>query len=365
MASGKKPLEIDMALSERENYLRNVRFQGPEWMPCRVAICDASWDQWRGEMEEVVMRHPRIFPDFKPGERDFDSYRFPDFRRAGERFKDAWGCVWECAVDGIVGIVVEHPISSWDKLDSYIPPDAEVQWDRGPADWDGAKRSAERARAEGKLVTGGFPHGFLFMRLYYLRGFENFMIDVATGDGRLERLIEIVQSYNRTLLRKWLDIGVDVMVFGDDLGAQRSSILSPEDFRRWIAPGYRELMEPCRRAGVEVYLHSDGHILELMDDIISSGVTIVNPQDLVNGIEELEREVKGRVCIDLDVDRQSVVPYGSRAEIRELIEEEVKRLGSPKGGLSLICGIYPPTPPENVDALCSAMEEFQTYWFSG
>ncbi len=347
-----------MALSKRENDLRTIRFQNPEWMPCRVGITEASWVQWRHEMEKVAMHHRRVLPAFEPGMRDFDSPSYPQKEAAG-RSKDAWGCVWENAVYGIGSIVVEYPISSWDKLDGYVPPEA--------TSLESMRESTKKLKKERRIFTAMpmLPHGFLFMRLYYLRGFENFMIDVATGDSRLEQLIEVVQSYNRTSVKRWLEVGIDVMGFADDLGGQKSSILSPADFRRWIAPGYRELMEPCRRAGAEVYLHSDGHILELMDDIISSGVTIVNPQDLVNGLEELEKEVKGRICIDLDVDRQSVVPYGSRAEIYELIEEEVKRLGSPRGGLSLMCGVYPPTPPENVDALCSAMEKFQTYWFEG
>jgi len=38
-------------------------------------------------------------------------------------------------------------------------------------------------------------------------------------------------------------------------------------------------------------------------------------------------------------------------------------LGDPSGGLSLIVGIYPPTPPEAVDALCEAFRKFRTYWW--
>ena len=111
--------------------------------------------------------------------------------------------------------------------------------------------------------------------------------------------------------------------------------------------------------------HSDGYIMDLLDDLILAGVTIINPQDLCNGIDNLRRELKGRICIRLDVDRQTIVPYGSRREIHELVEEEVRVLGSPEGGLELIAGIYPPTPPENVDALADAFEEFRTYWFDG
>ena len=94
-------------------------------------------------------------------------------------------------------------------------------------------------------------------------------------------------------------------------------------------------------------------------------MSIINPQDLCNGIDHLARDVKGRVCITLDVDRQTIVPFGSPKEIRGLIEEEVRKLGSPEGGLAFVCGIYPPTSPENVDAVCSAMEEFRTYWWDG
>jgi uroporphyrinogen-III decarboxylase len=51
--------------------------------------------------------------------------------------------------------------------------------------------------------------------------------------------------------------------------------------------------------------------------------------------------------------------------VHDLIEEGVRKLGSPEGGLELSCGVYPPTPPENVDALIGAMEEYRTCWFDG
>ena len=117
--------------------------------------------------------------------------------------------------------------------------------------------------------------------------------------------------------------------------------------------------------GALVALHSDGYIMDFMDDFMRAGVDIINPQDLVHGIDNLAHEVKGRMCIRLDIDRQKIVPYGTRREIFELIEEEVRVLGSPRGGLEFICGIYPPTPPENVDAVCSALEEYRTYWWDG
>ena len=35
---------------------------------------------------------------------------------------------------------------------------------------------------------------------------------------------------------------------------------------------------------------------------------------------------------------------------------------SSKGGLMMICGLYPPTPPKNVEALAKALEKYSTMW---
>ena len=352
-----------MPISERENFLRNASMAGPEWMPCHVSISDASQDQLRGEIEEVLARHPTLFPDFEKGQRDYAHYDFGPAHRAGERFTDAWGCVWHSAIDGLEGVVEENPLADWSALKDYVSPDPLVQGDREPADWVAVRRRVKEDQEKGRLTSGGVPHGFLFMRLYYLRGFENLMMDLAAEVPQLPALIGMLVDHNSTIVDQWLSMGVDMVVFGDDLGTQTASMISPKAFRKWITPAYKTLMQPCRDAGAHVYLHSDGYVMELMDEFVAAGVTVINPQDLCNGIDNLAREAKGRMCISLDIDRQRIVPYGTRADIRSLIEEAVRKLGSPQGGLELIAGIYPPTPPENVDALCEAMEEFRTYWW--
>ena len=228
-----------------------------------------------------------------------------------------------------------------------------------------ARRDIETANAKGELTWGGLPHGFFFMRLTYLRGFNNMMIDMATGEPLLWDLIEVLYRHNRVLIDQYLAMNVDAVSIGEDLGSQASSIISPAMFHTYCTPTYERLIRPCREKGCHVMLHSDGYIMDLLDELIFAGVSIINPQDLCNGIDNLRRELKGRLCIRLDVDRQRIIPFGTRQEIRELIEEEVRLLGSAQGGLEFIAGIYPPTPPDHVDALACAFEEFQTYWFDG
>ena len=352
-----------MGLSPRENYLRNASFQHPEYMPVMLCISNASWDQWRGEMEDVVARHPRLWPDFEKGKRDWDHFDFGPANTKGAPYKDAWGCVWETDINGIEGVVTEAPLDTWEKWDSWRAPDPLKTADRGPVDWAEIRRDMEARRAQGELCEGGLPHGFFFMRLTYLRGFENMMLDMLTEEPMLWKLIDVLYEHNKTILEQYLDMDVDLIGIGEDLGTQTASIISPAMFRKYCKPTYAKLLAPFRERGIHIMQHSDGYIMDLIDDLIMAGVTIINPQDLCNGIENLRREFKGNVCIRLDVDRQSIVPYGSPQEIRALIEEEVRTLGAPEGGLELIVGVYPPTSPENVHALASAFEEFQTFWF--
>jgi len=334
-------------------------------MPCTVVISGASWDQLREAVEEVLARYPTLFPDFAPGQRDYDNWDFGPAQRAGELFTDAWGCQWKSAIDGIEGVVINHPLSDWEALDDYEPPDPMVEGDRGPVDWAEVHQSIREAKRKGELTIGELAHGHLFMRLTYLRGFENLMLDMATDEPRLYQLIDIIVAHSLVIIDQYLEAGVDVMLLPEDLGMQRSSVMGPRMFEKWIAPAYRRLIGPCHQARTLVHMHSDGYIMDIMNQLLACGVDIINPQDLVNGIDTLRDSLKGRVCIDLDIDRQKIVPYGTRQEIQDLIEEGVRKLGSPQGGLMLIVGIYPPTPPQNIDAVCDAMEQFRTYWFDG
>jgi len=274
---------------------------------------------------------------------------------------------WLFEYDGIEGQAVEHPLADWANFDGYQAPDPMRHSDRefDAYDWPKFRERIAEQRAAGKKTLGALVHGYFLMRLWYLRGFENLMIDIATDEPLLAELCEMLTRRNEAIVRQFIEAGVDVVHFGEDIGTQTASILSPAHFRKWIVPAYKRLMGPVKDAGLIVDTHSDGYILELVDMLLECGCDVLNPQDLCNGIDNIARTMKGRCCIKLDIDRQKIMPFGTRRDVRALIEEEVRKLGASEGGLQFICGIVPPTPAENVDALCEALEEFRTYWWDG
>jgi len=345
-------------MNVRENYLRTVEFGCPEWIPCAVGLMPATWKKYREDLEDLVLRHPSIFGPYQKGARNFDEFG-PAYRER-EYYTDNWGCVWYNIQGGLEGRIVNHPLENWSALATYKPPDSILWAERGPrGDWEKIQADIEVARAEGRLTWGGCDR--FFERLHFLRGFKNLMIDFMMNPPQLPALIEMVLENNMKLIHKWLEIGVDVMGFGDDLGTQVSLMMSPAAFREYLKPGYQRMFGACRRANSHVRFHSDGHILEIVNDLIECGVTILNPQIRANTLDGIVRKCKGRVCIDLDLDRQ-LFPFCSPEEIKEHVKEAVVKLGSKEGGLMLFAECEPDVPLANIEAVCQAFEEHRFHY---
>lgn len=338
------------------NQLKTVYFDYPEWTPCTVSFLPATWMKYREELERLVLAHPRVFPDYKKGSRDFDAIGDP-LHELGEH-TDCWGTVWDNIERGLSSHPVRFPLENWDALDSYVPPDPMKDDVFGPrADWDKVKQQMDRAKRNGGLASGGgLQHGFMYMRLFYLRGFTNLMMDIATDDPRLPKLIAIVRDYNRAVIAKYIELGAEYMHFGDDLGLQEKLPMSPSAWRKYIKPAYMDCWGPCRRAGAVVFLHSDGHMLEIIPDLIEAGASIINPQIRANTLEGLQRVAKGKVAIWLDLDRQ-MFPFATPSEVEDHVGEMFEGLHLKEGGLMFIAECGPDVPLANIDAICTTFEK--------
>lgn len=345
----------------RDNLLRAIRFGRPDYIPMSFCINGACWHHYDQErLQDLMESHPLLFSDFKRQKTVQPCYGLD--QRKDDPYTDSWGCVWQTTDNGITGSVHHHPLASWDAFASYTSPDPEKTDGMFPVDWDEVSRRVEQQKLAGAWVCGGLPHGHTFLRLQDIRGYENLLFDMLDEEPRLETLIQAVADFNRRFVEKWLELEPDMMSYPEDLGMQVGPMLSPDCFRKYIQPVYRELMQPARDRGCIVHMHSDGDIRALVDDLIEGGVEVINLQDLVNGIDWIAEKFAGRTCVELDIDRQSITPHGTPQQIEALIREEVEKLGNKEGGLMMIYGLYPGVPLENVKALMDAMEKYAGYY---
>jgi uroporphyrinogen decarboxylase len=306
-------------------------------------------------LEQAVRDHPILFPGFDGRPKELD---FAPWRRRGVRHRDSWGCVWETNQDGMTGAVVERSLPDWSLLESFRPPDSGLHNGWQEIEWNTIEANLSEARRTGRLTQGSLRHGHTFLTMEFMRGFENLVYDMCDERQEFETLVRMVEEFNAGIVERYLEIGVDIMGYPEDLGSGNQVLISPDLFRRWIKPVYTRLMRPARSRNVLVHMHSDGHIMEIVDDLVDCGVDIINLQDLVNGVDNIAREIKGRMAVSLDIDRQQIVRFGTPRDIDDHIRAVVDKLNDPAGGLSLHHGLYPGIPIENATALMNAMEHY-------
>lgn len=345
-----------------ENMLRAIRFETPDYIPMTFHVNDACWKHYpQEELFDLMESHPFLYPDFKRPKGKFTPEYSPVARK-DTPYRDSFGCVWTTSEDGITGTVTEHPLADWDSFASYQAPNPDECNGLFPVDWDTFCDEIRRQKAAGHGMIHGLRHGHTFLQLCDIRGYENLLFDMMDEEPMLYELIDMVEQFNLSIVKKLVSAGVDLFMYPEDLGMQRGPMLSPENFRKYIKPSYQRLMKPARDAGVMVHMHSDGDIRTLVDDLIDGGVDCINLQDLVNGVDWIADRFAGKTCVDLDIDRQSITPYGTPEQIDALIREEVEKISTRQGGLTMVYDLYPGVPLKNIKAIMDAMEKYAFYY---
>jgi uroporphyrinogen decarboxylase len=271
-------------------------------------------------------------------------------------YVDGWGCLWERRPHGLYYEVVDSPIrtATIDELDRYPWPDL-----AHPSRFTGLRDRARAIQNAGYAVvalSGVTP----FEQSYLLRGIEQWMLDLA-GDpdfalALMRKVTDLMKASVIQLLEEAGD-SIDVLVMGDDLGTQNSTLISPTMYRRLVKPFHVELLsEIRRRTNARIFYHSDGNIYSLLPDLIEIGVDLLNPVQVNAGAmgdtARLKREFGDRLSFCGAIDTGWVLPRGTPDDVRAEVRRRIQDLG-PGGGyiLASVHCIQPDVPVENVIAM--------------
>jgi uroporphyrinogen decarboxylase len=116
----------------------------------------------------------------------------------------------------------------------------------------------------------------------------------------------------------------------DDWGTQISLLISPAAWRKHFKPLYKEYCDIIHKAGKFVFFHSDGFTEAIYDDLIEIGVDAYNSQLFCMNIEGLAEKYKGKVTFWGELDRQTILPFGSEEDVRESVRRIKKAMLTPK-----------------------------------
>jgi len=296
-------------MSSYEVVRRAIEFEGPDRLPLRFDslgssdVCFVDWNQ--------------VYPG--------------DFVGVSDTTLDHWGCLWVRTDMVNMGQIKRHPLADWRALDHYRWPDPD-----DPAFYEGVEE--EFAGTEGKYVLIGY-FMLLFERMWALRGFENILVDLLMERERAETLADRIVAF----ALRWIENvsqrfpgRIHGVHFSDDWGTQHALMIKPELWREFFKPRYKRILAAMHQVGWHAWMHSDGRINAILEDLIEVGVDSINlQQPRALGIEEIGREFRGRICFESLCDIQHTLPFRGAEEVRAEARHLLEHWAAPDGGFIL------------------------------
>ncbi|MFQ6132205.1 MAG: uroporphyrinogen decarboxylase family protein [Armatimonadota bacterium] len=327
---------------------RAIEFASPDRIPVIHAVLPGGLIRHREALLDVFRRYPS---DFGPPEHEIPESAHFGMEGYHKEYVDDWGVTWAERYEGIMGIPTRHPLADWRALDNYQPP-------RPPAcsgeQFDNDRAATAERKRQYYTMAGA---GTLYERLQQLRGYESLVYDLVEDRPELHRLADLVVEYNLAWVQRGVKLGAHGIGFADDWGTQRQLAISPDLWRRFFKPRYERMFRAAKAGGCHVHFHSDGHIMEIVDDLMEIGVDCLNPQFSCMDLPALAQRVRGRLCLLTDLDRQHILPFGTPAQVKQHVREIVALFATPAGGLIGRGEIGPDVPLENVEAMFEAFAE--------
>jgi uroporphyrinogen decarboxylase len=278
---------------------------------------------------------------------------FPGQSGKEDEYIDEWGVRRRLASNGFYYDIVEHPLreGTLREIERFPWPE--------PGNEElflGLRERAETLYRHTDYAIIGDPLSpALFEPAWYLRGMDNFLVDLVQNRTYAERLLDTLLEFQLQFFGKFLSqVGdfIQVIMLGDDLGTQRAPLIAPELYREIIKPRHRKLFAFIKsHTDAKIFLHSCGAIRPLIPDFIDAGVEILHPlQPLAWGMEheQIKTQYGDRLSFWGGIDVQEALP-GSREGVRAEVNHRIKVLGYGGGYvLSPAHNIQPDVPPENV-----------------
>ena len=312
-----------------DNFIKMITYNNPDEIPVGVWTLPAAWLAHGDEMIRFARENADFFPDIP---NSVDEVHVWGTYRKGTHI-DEWNCIWTNKCHGMEAIVTGHPVRTR----------ADVHALQLPTNDDGR-----------------LPHGFMYLRLLDLRGFDEAMVDFAEECEELQILIDKVLAHNCRQIGFALPHANEMMTFGDDLGMQSGLAIGTERWRKYLKPCYEKMYGLVKKAGKYIYMHTDGWLLDIIPDLFECGITVLNPQIRANGLQNLKRICKGKYPIDLDLDRQ-LFPFATPSQLDDHVREVVEEMYLPQGGLGLKIEFGYDVPINNMQAVLSAARKYKTY----
>ena len=346
--------------SRRDDFFRSVLLKRPAKTPFYFTLCDSlieEFERRNGKQSyfdffDMPFRAASLEPTRNPP--DYSRY-FEDLQPVDEI--NEWGVGYIRGSQYHFRRMVP-PMKAFDdpgQVWSFPLPDILDDYR-----WEGFAERIAELKSRDYVTMNAPPFIDIFEPSWYLRGFEQLLMDLHLNPPMAEACLERMTEIKCRLARSYAEAGVDVLIFGDDIGEERNMILSPEIWRKWLKPRLGRTIEAAKQINPEVicYYHSDGNIEPVIPDLIEAGVEILNPiqPECMDPLTIKQRYGKA-LTLWGTIGTQRLMPFATPREVSNTVKTMIRELGY-NGGLVIAPThiLEPEVPWENILALVEAVQ---------
>ncbi len=245
------------------------------------------------------------------------------FNEQGDRV-DEWGCLWK-TMGETFGEPTTFPWAGLEEFDDVEFPDylEDSRYN--------SIRKAVLENTDDKYMLAMLPTG-IFQIMLHLFGFEEFMMNVAGNTEEFIKVCDRLCDYIIKVIHKLADCGVDGIILIEDMGLQDRMMISPAHWKEIYYPLYKKMFAAAHERGLDTMSHTCGHIVDILDMYIDSGLDVIQMDQQDNmGLEVLSEKFCGKVCFFCCLDIQNSINY-SESEIVVQTQKMVSLLSTKRGG---------------------------------
>ncbi|MDC7233550.1 MAG: uroporphyrinogen decarboxylase family protein [Spirochaetales bacterium] len=346
-------------MTKRDNLLKALRRQGFEEIPCDMVFTPPKEEEF---YEKVKDRTVAEYYDFS--HRVIEREYIPGYEGNGFQFFEALHIPDGFKVDEFgIGMspgseAAFHMVHFHSPLEGENTSLAQIQDFKLPSLKEGSEeewtRFAEDCRKEG-YAAFGWMEQTIWERAWLIRGMNDLMMDMMMEDERAACILDKVTAHSIEASTAFARAGIDIIAFGDDVGMQKTVMISPDLWRQWLKPRLAEVIAATKavKPDILVFYHSCGFIEPFIPDLIEIGVDILNPiQPECMDFRKIHDQYGDRISFWGGIGTQTTFPFGSEEEVRQSVRDLVDICGE-KGGI--VVGpthvLEPEVPWENQEAM--------------
>lgn len=173
-------------------------------------------------------------------------------------------------------------------------------------------------------------------------------------EGRLRKALRVGESRSyRLSMDQYLsfpvkdrEVEIDCFSFAEDFAYKAGPLISPEIFRKFFLPRYRQLTDFLKAQGVpSIWLDTDGNFEVLIPLLLEAGITCVWPLEVASGMDPvaLRKKYGQDLVLSGGIDKRALAK--SRQEIEQELTSKLPYLLEQGGYIPTLDHSVPPDVP--------------------